>query len=128
MYTFLVVLHVVVSIFLILVVLLQQGKGAGMGAAFGGSAQTLFGARGQATPLQKITAVMAILFMVLSIALASLSGRAQSDLAGDDQPLPGKEAGLNTTPGPEEKNPAADVAPPAQNPPPVPPQDAQKAP
>ncbi len=80
MYTLLVIMHVFVSIFLILVVLLQTGKGSGMGAAFGGSAQTLFGSRGKSTPLQKITAVMAVLFMSLSIALASFSVSGRSAL------------------------------------------------
>ena len=47
------VVHVLVSIFLILIVLLQQGKGASMGAVFGGSSQTVFGGRGAASFLAK---------------------------------------------------------------------------
>jgi preprotein translocase subunit SecG len=94
MYTFLVILFVIASIFLILVVLLQQGKGAGMGAAFGGGSQTLFGGRGQATPLQKATVVMALLYMALSVALASLSTGHRSALAGEEPP-PEHEAGLD---------------------------------
>jgi len=94
MYTFLVILHVFVSLFLILTVLLQTGRGAQMGASFGGSSQAMFGARGQTTFIQKLTAGMAIVFMMLSVALASLSARTSSNLAGDT-PKPGKEAGMS---------------------------------
>jgi preprotein translocase subunit SecG len=93
MYTFLVIIHSFVSLILIMVVLLQSGKGASMGAAFGGGGQTMFGARGQTTFIQKLTVGAAILFMVLSVALASLSSQSESDLEGD-QPPPGGEAGM----------------------------------
>jgi preprotein translocase subunit SecG len=73
MYIFLVVLHVLVSIVLIGVVLLQSGKGAEMGAAFGGSSQTLFGGRGAATFLSKVTVGAAALFMMTSLGLSVLS-------------------------------------------------------
>jgi preprotein translocase subunit SecG len=96
MYTFLVIMHVFVSLFLILVVLLQTGKGSGMGAAFGGSAQTLFGSRGKSTPLQKITAVMAVLFMSLSIALASFSVSGRSALT--EETAVDTEAGIAAEP------------------------------
>lgn len=111
MHTFLVVIHVLASIFLILVVLLQQGKGAGMGAAFGGSTQTLFGGRGRATPLQKMTAVMAFLFMALSVALASLSTQERSDLADEGQPPPAQEAGMAPAAPPAPVPAAAPAAP-----------------
>lgn len=76
MYTFILVLHIIVSIFLILVVLLQTGKGAEMGASFSaGASQTLFGSRGAATFLNKLTAAVAILFMVTSLSMAILSKR-----------------------------------------------------
>lgn len=77
-------------------VLLQTGKGSGMGAAFGGSAQTLFGSRGKSTPLQKITAVMAVLFMSLSIALASFSVSGRSALT-EETPAD-KESGIAPEP------------------------------
>ena len=70
---FLVVLHVIVCIALILIVLLQTGKGASMGAAFGGSSQTVFGGAGPAPFLGKITTVAAIIFMITSLSLAYLS-------------------------------------------------------
>lgn len=57
-------------IILILVVLLQTGKGADMGAAFGGSSQTVFGSGGPGTFLGKMTAVFAVIFMLTSLWLA----------------------------------------------------------
>ena len=70
-----VTLHVTSCILLILIVLLQSGKGAEMGVSLGGGAgQTLFGAGGPATILTKITTVVAILFMVTSLTLAYMSG------------------------------------------------------
>ncbi|MCK4766949.1 MAG: preprotein translocase subunit SecG [Desulfobacula sp.] len=74
-----VALHVTVCILLILIVLLQSGKGAEMGVSLGGGAgQTLFGATGPATILTKITTAVAIIFMVTSLTLAYMSGH-QSD-------------------------------------------------
>ena len=68
-------LHVTCCILLILIVLLQSGKGAEMGVSLGGGAgQTLFGAGGPATILTKITTVVAILFMITSLGLAYMSG------------------------------------------------------
>jgi preprotein translocase subunit SecG len=73
MYILLIVIHVFVAFFMIGIVLLQAGKGAELGAAFGGSSQTLFGPRGSATFLSKMTVVMAGLFMVTSLSLAVMS-------------------------------------------------------
>ena len=68
------VLHVVVCFFLIAVVLLQRGKGAEMGAVFGGGASsTVFGSRGGANFLTKLTTVSAALFMVTSLTLSYIS-------------------------------------------------------
>ncbi|RMF97604.1 MAG: preprotein translocase subunit SecG [Candidatus Schekmanbacteria bacterium] len=75
MYTFLVIFHVIVSIFLILVVLLQQGKGSEMGAAFGGASQTLFGSYGPTGFLGKLTTAAATIFMITSLILSSLASR-----------------------------------------------------
>jgi preprotein translocase subunit SecG len=75
MTTLIVTIHVTVCILLVLIVLLQSGKGAAMGASFGGGAgQTLFGATGPATILTKITTAVAIIFMITSLLLAYLSG------------------------------------------------------
>ena len=74
-----VTVHIIVALALILIVLLQVGKGGSLGAAFGGggSSQTLFGSRGPATFLSQLTAVAAALFMVTSLGLAYLSSNAR---------------------------------------------------
>lgn len=70
----LVIVHVIVCFALIMIVLLQTGKGADMGAAFGGgSSQTLFGSTGASTFLGKATTFAAIIFMITSMALAYVS-------------------------------------------------------
>src|SRR2546427_11815895 len=79
MVTLLVILHIIVCFVLILVVLLQTGKGADLAGAFGGGgSQTALGSRGAATVLSKATTVAAILFMFTSLALAILSSRRTS--------------------------------------------------
>lgn len=75
--TIVLVVHVIVALTLIGIVLLQRGKGATIGASFGGSSQTLFGSRGPATALAKITTGAAILFMITSIALSVLSDKSK---------------------------------------------------
>jgi preprotein translocase subunit SecG len=81
MTTVIIVIHVIVAIALILTVLLQTGKGASMGAAFGGgSSSTVFGSRGPASFMSKLTAAAAIIFMITSL---SLSFFAEKNI-GDD--------------------------------------------
>ncbi|MDL2329531.1 preprotein translocase subunit SecG [Desulfosarcina sp. OttesenSCG-928-A07] len=71
----LIIIHVLVCIALIMIVLLQTGKGTDMGAAFGGgSSQTLFGSSGASTFLSKATTVAAIVFMLTSLTLAYRAG------------------------------------------------------
>lgn len=75
MYIFLVIVHIIVSIALIAVVLLQSGKGAEMGASFGASgSQSVFGAGGGNTFMSKMTTGAAVIFMLTSLTLAYLSG------------------------------------------------------
>lgn len=71
--TFIDIIHVFVCVVLMLVVLLQQGKGGGMGAAFGGSTAQVFGGRGAGNILTRATAVCAGIFMLTSVSLAYLS-------------------------------------------------------
>ena len=78
--TFVTFIHVLACFILILVVLLQAGKGANMGAAFGGSSQTVFGSSGAGTFLGKLTATVAIIFMITSLSLAYMATRGSSSV------------------------------------------------
>src|SRR5215213_3882979 len=71
--TFIDIVHVFVCLVLIGVVLLQQGKGGGMGAAFGGATTQVFGGRGAGNILTRATAICAAIFMLTSVSLAYLS-------------------------------------------------------
>jgi preprotein translocase subunit SecG len=83
---FVTALHVIVCIILILVILLQAGKGANMGAAFGGSSQTVFGSSGPASFLGKMTTVVAILFMITSLTLSySAVHKGKSVMGGESK-------------------------------------------
>ena len=73
MYAFLIVVHIIVSVIMISVILLQAGKGAEIGASFGGSSQTIFGSRGPGTFLSRLTVTAAVVFMLTSLSLAVLS-------------------------------------------------------
>jgi preprotein translocase subunit SecG len=76
LFYFIVFLHVVACLFLIAVVLLQQGKGQDLASAFGGGGtQTAFGPRGSATVLSRATTILAALFMVTSLALSIVRPR-----------------------------------------------------
>jgi preprotein translocase subunit SecG len=78
MATFLLIIHLIVCLFLITIVLIQGGKGAELGAAFGGSSQTLFGARGAATFFSKLTTGAAVVFMLTSLMLALVTSKGSS--------------------------------------------------
>ena len=74
MTTFIIVLHVIVSLALIFIILLQTGTGAGMGAAFGGGgSQTLFGSSGSSKFFTRLTAIAATIFMLTSLTLTITS-------------------------------------------------------
>ena len=74
------VLHIIVSVFIIGVVLLQQGKSADLAGAFGGQgSQTAFGPRGAANLLTKMTTYAAILFMLTSIGLTIMLSHSSGD-------------------------------------------------
>ena len=108
MNTMILIVHVIVSLALILIVLLQTGKGAEMGASFGGSNQTVFGSRGSATFMSKITTGAAVLFMVTSLSLAYLSSQKRTSIMKDTvvpveapaQPAASAEAGGEAMPLP----------------------------
>ena len=78
MYTLAVSIHLIVCFLMIAAILLQAGKGAEIGASFGGSSQTVFGSRGPGTFLSKVTVGAAIVFMLSSLSLAVLSRQANT--------------------------------------------------
>ena len=90
--TFVLVIHVVVCLAMILIILLQTGKGADIGAAFGGgSSQTVFGSSGATTFLSKVTIIAAVVFMSTSFILTYFSGKGVSQVERSimaDSPLP----------------------------------------
>ena len=81
------IVHVVVCMALISIVLLQQGKGAEMGSAFGGSSQTLFGSTGATTFLGKLTAAAAAIFMVTSLGLTYWATHRYKSSVMSDRPV-----------------------------------------
>ena len=86
MTTVLIVLHVIVCFLLIAVVLLQRGKGAEMGAVFGGGASsTVFGSRGAGNFLTKLTTGSAIIFMVTSFSLSYIMTRQSGERLFDGE-------------------------------------------
>lgn len=75
MIAFLTVVLIVSAIFLIIVILMQQGKGQEMGAVFGGSSQTVFGASGAGNFLTKTTAVLAVIFLGSAFLISYISAK-----------------------------------------------------
>ncbi|MDR1109263.1 MAG: preprotein translocase subunit SecG, partial [Deltaproteobacteria bacterium] len=86
--------HVLVAFILIVSVLLQTGKGSGLGAAFGGSSSSVFGARGPATIISRVTSVAAIIFMVTSLTLSIFAhgGSRKGSVIVADEPPPAAAA------------------------------------
>jgi preprotein translocase subunit SecG len=102
--------HIIVCVFLILVVLLQQGKGADLSVFGGGSTQTAFGARGATTLLHKLTVASFVIFILTTLAIgipqfsgegSVMSGGAAA-ATGKTAPAPGKSTPVkgNTAPAP----------------------------
>lgn len=85
MTSILLVVHVLTAVSIVVLVLMQQGRGADMGAAFGGGSQTLFGARGSANFLSRITGLLAAVFFVTSLTLAYLYGQSTQPESVTDQ-------------------------------------------
>ena len=74
MENFLIFFYIVISITLILLVLLQQGKGSDIGSAFGGgSSNAMFGSTGSSNPLTKVTAIVSAIFLILSLSITYIS-------------------------------------------------------
>ena len=87
MIALLIVVHIIVSVIMILIVLLQGGKGAEMGAAFGGASQTVFGSSGPTDFLGKLTTWSAGIFMATCLSLAYLSSGKSSPSVMDKAPV-----------------------------------------
>jgi preprotein translocase subunit SecG len=83
LYSILIVVHIITCVLLVLTVLLQQGKGAEIGAVFG-SSDTIFGSAGPASFLHKLTTGLAVLFMVSSLILTYLSAHKVKDSVMQD--------------------------------------------
>ncbi len=89
MSSFMIIIHIIVAVALVLIVLLQTGKGADMGAAFGGgSSQTMFGASGASTFMSRLTTIAAIIFMLTSLGLAYLSSHRGTKSVMSEMPAP----------------------------------------
>ncbi|WP_290648069.1 preprotein translocase subunit SecG [Aquisalimonas sp.] len=102
------IFHVAIAIALVVLVLLQHGKGADAGAAFGsGASSTVFGARGSASFLSRMTAVLAASFFITSLTLAMLAARDAGpgsvlDRAGDEPAAPVEEVPAEEEDEPDE--------------------------
>ena len=103
MVTILTIIHIMVCIFLVSIVLLQHGKGADIGATFGGGGESLFGTEGPVPIMNKITTAVAVLFMVTSISLAYISAHSttSSVMGGYSVPAPIEQAAPVAEPLPE---------------------------
>ncbi len=101
MHLFLTIVHVVVCGIMIAMVLLQQGKGADIGATFGGASQTVFGPRGAQSFLAKLTTAAAIIFMLTSLALALMATHHSSIMENVQQAQPHATAPAATAPAPQ---------------------------
>jgi preprotein translocase subunit SecG len=93
-YTFLLIVHVLVSVLLTLTILMQSSKGGGLSGTFGGAGNSaLFGGRGAATFLSKLTTGLAVSFMVISIIIGLMSSP-----RGDATSIIKREADRRVTP------------------------------
>jgi len=101
MQTIILAVHIVIAVSLVILILLQTGKGAEMGAAFGsGASGTVFGSRGSASFLTRTTAILATAFFITSLTLAYLSGQTvvRKSVTEDFSPLPVEQRQEESTP------------------------------
>jgi len=98
MATVITIIHILACIFLVLVVLLQTGKGADMGAVFGGSSSTIFGSSGAGNFLTRLTTIMAAVFMLTSLTLTYVGSRRVTSTVFDSAPLPAAQQPLDVPP------------------------------
>ncbi len=110
MQTLLTIIHIIVSVFLCLVILLQSGKGGGMGASFGGASSQIFGGRGAGNFLSRVTSIAAVVFFLTSLTLSMMSSRQHSVIHGKrpaasdtSTPAPAPGASGETAPAPSDQ-------------------------
>ena len=104
MHTVIIILHVICTLFLILVILLQTGKGAAMGSGLGaGSSQTMFGSSGAGNFLTKMTTAIATLFMITSLTLAIMGSKEKSRSIMSDTESPAATKSSQPIPQAEDK-------------------------
>ena len=114
-------LFVIDCLLLILVILLQQGKGGDMANAFGGGgSQAVFGARSGATLLTRATSVLAALFVIFALTLTVMVQRGPGSVVGGVEPPPETSKPLNITPAPTPAPPPGNTPAPAATPVPPP--------
>ncbi|HSH40868.1 MAG TPA: preprotein translocase subunit SecG [Arenicellales bacterium] len=105
-------IHVLAAIAIVVLVLLQQGKGADMGAAFGGGSQTVFGSQGSANFLSRTTAVLAAVFFFTSLSLAYIYGHSTAPRSVTEQvveePAGGGASSADTPAAPDASGGAAE--------------------
>ena len=115
---FISIVHIIVCLILILVVLLQSGKGADLAGAFGGGgSQTAFGARGTATFLTKLTTGAAVVFMLTSLSLSLITSKGKASSVMQGATPPAKQASPvsgGKVPAPPVQNPVVPVQQPNQ--------------
>ncbi len=111
MITLVTIIHVIACVVLILVILLQAGKGGGMGATFGGGgSQTVFGGRGAQTFLGKVTSACAGIFMLTSLTLAYHASHSSS-VVRPDRAAPAPFPAVPQAPGAQQPVAPAPVVP-----------------
>lgn len=99
MYTFVLVVHIVLAVLMITLILLQQGKGAEAGASFGGgSANSMFGASGSGNFMTRMTAILTALFFVTSLTLAVYAKKQSATVY--QLPVSGQVQGASSNPAP----------------------------
>lgn len=106
MLTLVTVLHIFTSVVLVLVVLIQSGKGAEISASLGGSSQTVFGSSGGANFFTRFTASAATIFMITSIALTVMHGKSKKSIF-EDTPVTKSEPAAPAAPAVPPANEAA---------------------
>jgi preprotein translocase subunit SecG len=122
-HTIVLIFHVLACLALVLIVLLQTGRGAEMGAAFGGSSQTLFGSSGGTTFFGKLTTLAAVVFMLTCLGLTYFSGRPDTKSVMEKVQVEEEQGPVLPEAKPVQALPAAPAAPVAPTPAP----DAAKA-